>query len=105
MRTVEDTAASPELAKLRYEAAGFCYLSATLAELFSDDLDDSTLARMYQPTNDPQLEVLAAARRALAVEPLLTWSMIDAFRKQESLDVPVLAQKTSGADVNLAGPQ
>jgi hypothetical protein len=105
LRTLDDTLAGPELAKLHHEAASFCYLSATLAELFSDDLDESTLTRICQPASDPQLDVLAAARRALAVEPLLSWSMIDTFRKQENLDVPVLTQRTPGTEVPSAGTQ
>ncbi|GAB3890371.1 hypothetical protein GCM10029964_061780 [Kibdelosporangium lantanae] len=71
---------TPELKKLRNEAASFCYLSAAIVELFDNRLGEDTLNRLCTGTR-PLIDTLAEARRALAVEPLLTWSMVTEMRQ------------------------
>ncbi|WP_406640250.1 hypothetical protein [Amycolatopsis sp. WGS_07] len=78
-----------DVTRLHHEVASYCYLSATVVELFSADLDEQTLRHLGEPEHQPRLESLATARRALALEPLLSWSLITTFRKQENMHTPM----------------
>lgn len=67
----------PDLTRICHEAAGFCLLSATILEIFDEDLTESALHFLSADA----LPRLAEARRALAVEPLLTASLVDEIRQ------------------------
>ncbi|MEU3273535.1 hypothetical protein ABZ639_22075 [Saccharomonospora sp. NPDC006951] len=69
-----------ELTRICHETAGFCNLTAAILEIFDDDLDEETLKVLSAET----LTTLADARRALAVEPLLTWSMVTSVRERRA---------------------
>ncbi|MGW7538757.1 hypothetical protein [Amycolatopsis sp. NPDC054798] len=65
------------LIRICREAAGFCHLCAAVLEIFDDGLDEGTLHALTAEA----LPRLAEARRALAVEPLLTWSVVSDIRR------------------------
>jgi energy-coupling factor transporter ATP-binding protein EcfA2 len=69
--------ADAELIRISREAAGFCHLCAAILEIFNHELDKITLDAL----SDEALSTLGEARRALAVEPLLTWSLVSSVRE------------------------
>ncbi|SFQ53571.1 hypothetical protein SAMN05421854_114155 [Amycolatopsis rubida] len=75
-----EAADDAELVRTCREAAGFCHLCAAILEIFDDDLDEATLDALSAEA----LPTLAEARRALAVEPLLTWSLVNTIREQRA---------------------
>ncbi|WP_424187768.1 hypothetical protein ACOBQX_08175 [Actinokineospora sp. G85] len=69
----------PEVARLAEEAASHLHLSVTIVELFSH-LDAHRLDSLTRAAASPTLEDLAVARRALAVDPHLSWVLTARFR-------------------------
>nr|MDQ3577013.1 hypothetical protein [Actinomycetota bacterium] len=74
----------PAVAKLAEEAASYLYLSATIVELFTE-INHQQLIRITAPHAFPSLEDIAIARRALALDPHLSWVKTTAFRAEEGM--------------------
>lgn len=76
-----DTCHDDDLARVCHEAAAYATLSAAIVEIFNEALTETTLQRLSTGP-DSALATLAKARRALAVEPRLTWSLVTQVRQQ-----------------------
>ncbi|MFC9250407.1 GTPase domain-containing protein [Amycolatopsis thailandensis] len=83
LRSEDHDGNTPELDKLRYEAAGYCYLSATIVWIFGDSLTEELLEYLCSGSRS-LVDRIAEARRALAIEPLLTWAMTAEIRNDHS---------------------
>lgn len=81
LRDQADACDSDDLIRLCHEAAAYGTLCAALLEIFNEQLDEETLQQLRTGPR-AALDTLAEARRALAVEPLLTWSLVTDVRKQ-----------------------
>jgi KAP-like P-loop domain-containing protein len=75
------------IASLHEELASYVYYCVTVLEFFSDVLDQKKLERGEQ---DKIFDRLAQARQYLAINPSITRSMLDKFREEFRLTVPVI---------------
>jgi len=76
---VADPVERARLTDLIFELQGFCHFALTLREVFDDDLDQAEFEA--RQTNGGSLEALARAHATVAVNALLAWSEVSAFRR------------------------
>jgi KAP family P-loop domain len=76
---------------------GAIYYSATLLELFTDNLNEAEIRRI-ESDEDGSAERLAAARQAFATSAMLAWPRISSLRKTWNMEV-------LGAPVRRSAPQ
>lgn len=81
----KDEAHVRSLKALKGELAAYTYFCLTLLEFFTNSLAEETLKTAE---DKGQLLDLARARQALAVDPGISISLINSFRKSQSLTVP-----------------
>jgi hypothetical protein len=75
------------IASLHEELATYIYYCVTVLEFFSNVLD---AAKLQQAEKDKVFDRLAQARQYLAVNPSITRNMLDKFREEFRLTVPVI---------------
>lgn len=78
----------PDTDRRRLEAATFAYHSATLKEVFADQLDADTAGPACAHGDGPgTFDQLSRARSLMREDPRLAWFLIDEFRVTWHLDV------------------
>ena len=75
------------IASLHEELASYIYYCVTVLEFFSNVLD---AAKLQQAERDKVFDRLAQARQYLAINPSITRNMLDKFREEFKLTVPVI---------------
>ncbi|MCI0738115.1 MAG: hypothetical protein L0Y72_03660 [Gemmataceae bacterium] len=73
------------LAALSKEFGSYLFYCATLLAIFGAQLDVSAIKRAQQ---DGMFDQLAKARQSQSVDPKLSWTLCDAFRKKIGLSSP-----------------
>lgn len=81
---------------------GALYYSATLLDLFTDNLDEAKIRRIESDEHG-SAERLAAARQAFATSAMLAWPRISSFRETWQLEVLSLPVRRSAPKTPLAG--
>jgi hypothetical protein len=74
------------LRRLAREIAGYAYYCRTLVEFFSISGTASRWQEAAAATNHIGFDELARARRAMALNPLVGWALVDSFRADWSMD-------------------